>query len=192
MLASGSPRRRDLIQLLGVPVTVEPSRYDEPPAPEQPVDVPAFVSELALCKARETLSRFPRDLVIGADTEVTLDEGGIGRLFGKPRDAADAAKMLRQLAGNTHFVWTGIAVVSAAGEWTASEVTAVEFAPMREHEILRYVATGEPMDKAGGYGAQGLAAPWISGIRGDFHNVVGLPLCRLRLLLQEAGWRHGP
>lgn len=122
-------------------------------------------------------------VVLGADTTVTLD----GHILAKPEDAADAARMLRMLAGRTHRVITGVAVVSAERTEVAAEVTAVRFLDLSEQEIADYVATGEPMDKAGAYGIQGRAARWIPRVEGCYFNVVGLPLALVTTMLRTAG-----
>ena len=118
-------------------------------------------------------------IVIGADTTVTLD----GHILAKPDDAADAARMLRLLSGRTHRVITGVAIASAAGVEVAAEVTGVQFLTLNDEEIAAYVATGEPMDKAGAYGIQGYAAKWIPRIEGCYFNVVGLPLALVSTML---------
>ncbi|HEX8811924.1 MAG TPA: Maf family protein, partial [Terracidiphilus sp.] len=120
-------------------------------------------------------------VVLGADTTVVLD----GEILGKPRDAADAARMLRALSGRTHRVITGVAVVSAERAEVAAEITAVKFADIGDGEIAAYVASGEPMDKAGAYGIQGRAAKWIPRIEGCYFNVVGLPLALVATMLEE-------
>jgi septum formation protein len=119
-------------------------------------------------------------VVLGADTTVTLDN----HILGKPEDGADAARMLRMLSGRSHHVVTGVAVVSANATEVAAEVTAVRFLTMTDEEIAAYVATGEPMDKAGAYGIQGLAARWIPRVEGCYFNVVGLPLALVNTLLE--------
>jgi septum formation protein len=182
ILASASPRRRELLGLLGVPFEVVPSAYEEP-APETHPDPEAHARELALAKAAEVARRHPGRWVLGADTVVWLGE----RLFAKPVDDADAARMLRALAGRTHRVTTGLALLREPGEVHLFHTTTeVAFRPLSEAEIAAYVATGEPLDKAGAYGIQGRGALLISGIRGDYPNVVGLPLTPLLLLLREA------
>jgi septum formation protein len=131
----------------------------------------------------ETVYRQLNDLtvtVLGADTTVTLDN----LILGKPEDAVDAARMLRLLSGRTHRVITGVAVVSAARTEAAAEVTAVKFLTLSDEEIAGYIATGEPMDKAGAYAIQGRAARWIPRIEGDYFNVVGLPLALVSTLLE--------
>ncbi len=209
ILASASPRRRELIALFGLPYEIVPSRYEEPPAPEASIDLAAFVSELAINKAAEVAARTEDGIVIGADTLVAIDEigihsstdGGTGKLFGtplgKPVDATDACRMLRLLSGRAHSVYTGVALIRVTNgkldaPTTAAERTVVHFRELTDAMIEKYVETGEPLDKAGAYGAQGFAAPFIESYEGDFFNVVGLPLCTLGRLLERAGveWGH--
>ena len=139
------------------------------------------VRALALDKARRVAARRPRAVVLGADTVVVLR----GERLGKPRDAAEASAMLKRLHGRTHEVWTGIAVVCGEDQRTAAECTRVSFARMDAGEIEAYVRSGEPLDKAGAYGIQGLAGQFVRKIEGDYFNVVGLPLARLRAVLAE-------
>jgi septum formation protein len=136
---------------------------------------------VALDKARRIAARRPGALVIGADTIVVAR----GIRMGKPDGAAQAADMLRRLQGRTHEVWTGIAVVRGDEARTAAECTRVQFVRMSEADLQGYVATGEPLDKAGAYGIQGLAGQFVRRVEGDYHTVVGLPLARLRQLLEE-------
>jgi septum formation protein len=188
ILASASPRRRELLTQAGFAFEVRPAHIPEDPLPDE--DPVAYVTRLAREKAEavyrdvgasnERASASPQ-VVLGADTTVTLD----GYILEKPRDAADAARMLRLLSGRTHRVITGVAVVSAAGTRAASETTEVEFLPMTDEEIADYIATGEPMDKAGGYAIQGRAARWIPRIVGDYSNVVGLPLALVASMLRQ-------
>jgi septum formation protein len=191
ILASASPRRRELLALLGLPYEVMPSGYEEP-APASPVNMADFVSGLALGKAQDVARRIDSGWIIGADTEVALEDGEMGVPLGKPRDEADARRMVRELAGRWHAVYTGVALVHVENGATVSAVseavrTRVKFRALSEELIAAYVATGEPMDKAGAYGAQGYAAPFIEAFDGDFFNVVGLPLCTLGLMLERAG-----
>ena len=162
---------------------IVPATGEEMPHPELSPD--ALVAELSRCKAAEVAARFSGedDVVIGADTIVVLD----GTVLGKPRDAADAARMLRALSGRAHTVFTGVTVIR--GGRTLSDVarTEVHFRPLTEAEIARYIATGEPMDKAGAYGAQGYASLFVERLEGDFFNVMGLPLCTLGNLLKQMG-----
>jgi septum formation protein len=199
ILASASPRRRELMGLLGLPFEVIPSRYEEPGPPTEPVDLAALVTLLAANKAQEVASRTEAGLVLGADTLVTLDQGDRGVPLGKPIHAEQAHAMLRSLAGNVHCVYTGIALIRTgrqdkpATPLCAAVKTRVRFRELSDRMIADYIATGEPMDKAGAYGAQGYAAPFIESFEGDFFNVVGLPLCAVGRLLEKSGipwWRY--
>jgi septum formation protein len=178
VLASASPRRRELLAQAGYSFEVRPAHIPEEPQPgEEPV---AYVTRLAREKAEAVFRQLLADrdaaagdlAVLGADTTVTLDN----RILGKPEDAADARRMLRLLSGRTHRVITGVALVSVHAAEVAAEVTAVRFLTLSEDQIADYVATGEPMDKAGAYAIQGQAARWIPRIEGCYFNVVGLPL----------------
>ena len=203
ILASASPRRRELLALLGIPFNVVPSAYDEPPGPDAPTSLPDFVTPLAANKAMEVAQRSPDSLVIGADTIVALSQSDVGVPLGKPADAADAERMLRLLSGNVHSVYTGVVLLRTRepgqidAPIAAAVRTRVRFRAMNDRMIADYIATGEVMDKAGAYGAQGYAAPFIESFDGDFFNVVGLPLCTVGRLLEQAGvewWRlrRGP
>ena len=181
ILASGSPRRRELLAMLGVRFAIDPAHGEErPPLGASPQDT---VKALALAKAQETASRHPGAVVIGADTVVELD----GQILGKPTDAADAERMLALLSGREHCVHTGVAIVTDGKTLTGCETTRVRFRPLSGEEIRRYVSGGEPLDKAGAYGYQGGAAIFVEGIVGDYYNVVGLPLCRLESMLKQQG-----
>ena len=192
ILASGSPRRRQMLADLGLAFDVRPVDIDESPLPgEAPTD---YVRRLAIeksaaavgVKASDKAEDEPSDgtWVLAADTIVVLDD----QLMGKPADAADAAHMLRQLSGRTHHVLTSVALRSGPTSCeVAVESTAVRFAPLDEAQIAWYVASGEPMDKAGGYAIQGLCALFIEGIEGNYSNVVGLPLPLTYRLLRQAG-----
>ena len=182
ILASASPRRRELLTQAGFNFRVHPAHIPEDLlAGEDPI---AYVTRLAREKARAVYDQLaaaePRIAVLGADTTVTLDN----HILGKPEDAADAARMLRLLSGRTHRVITGVSLVSAVGVETAAEVTAVQFLTLSDAEIEAYVATGEPMDKAGAYAIQGRAARWIPRIEGCYFNVVGLPIALVATLLE--------
>ncbi len=193
ILASVSPRRRELLSLLGLPFTVIPSSYEEPPAPAHPVDLPAFVTDLARNKAYAVAQQEADALVLGADTLVSLSVEAVGVPLGKPIDAPDACRMLRLLSGATHTVHTGVALYRTLPDGSVSAPlctavrTEVRFRALSEAMIADYVATGESLDKAGAYGAQGYAAPFIESFHGDFYNVVGLPLCEVGHLLEASG-----
>lgn len=178
VLASGSPRRRELLAQMGVTeFEILPAKGEETaPAGMEPA---ALVRRLALQKAEEVFALRPEATVIGADTIVVLD----GEVLGKPGDRADAVSMLSRLSGRSHQVYTGVAVLSGESKVTHAECTQVEFRALTAAEIGAYVDTGEPMDKAGAYGIQGKACVFIRGIRGDYYNVVGLPVCALHEIL---------
>lgn len=178
ILASASPRRRDLLSQIAVKHSVHPADIDESLLPGEVPE--AYVRRLALGKARAVAALHSGHPVLAADTTVVLD----GRILNKPRDRAEAARMLAALAGRTHHVHTGIAVLSAAGEQSHVETTAVTFTDIPSTELEAYLATGDSLDKAGAYGIQGYAARWIAGIEGDFFNVVGLPLVAVLRLLR--------
>jgi septum formation protein len=184
VLASASPRRRELLTQAGYTFVVHPAHIPEDQLPNE--DPVAYVTRLAREKAQavsaEFSSKAPAPLqVLGADTTVTLDE----HILGKPEDSADAARMLRLLSGRTHRVITGIAVVTATSTEAAAESTEVTFTTLSDEEIATYIATGEPIDKAGAYAIQGLAARWIPRIEGCYFNVVGLPIARVSSLLKS-------
>jgi septum formation protein len=193
VLASASPRRRELLAQAGFSFEVHPAHIPEDPYPNE--DPTAYVIRLAREKAEAAYSEItkapasdkrapaPPQVVLGADTTVTLDN----HILGKPEDPADAARMLRLLSGRTHRVITGVAVVTAARTEVASEATIVQFLPLSEEEIATYIATGEPMDKAGAYAIQGRAARWIPRIEGCYFNVVGLPIALVATLLESQG-----
>ena len=178
ILASASPRRKELLGLFGVPFVIRAADIDETMDPDRtPFDEVGRVSRLkALATAREA-----DDLVIAADTIVVC--GGAG--LGKPRDEADAVAMLESLSGRDHQVMTGVTVLRGDKAVTFTEVTDLHFRELTAREIARYVASGEPMDKAGSYGIQGGAALFCTGMTGDYYNVMGLPVCRLGQVLRE-------
>lgn len=179
VLASASPRRVALLRQVGLEFTVvDPGPDRAWPGDAEPRN---GVRALALDKARRVAETRRGFLVIAADTVVVAR----GVRLGKPADEAEAMAMLRRLHGRTHEVWSGLAVVRDAEQRTAAEVTRVRFTKLDESEIRNYVRTREPLDKAGGYGIQGLAAQFVTGIEGDYANVVGLPLARLRRVLRE-------
>ena len=174
VLASQSPRRRALFELIGLTFLVDPAEVAETVPEGMP---PVQVAEtIAREKARATAERHPHAIVVGADTIVVLDE----RILGKPVDAAEARRMLRSLSGRTHEVYTGFAIYLTPENrvLTAVERTRVHFRTLDEDEIRDYVATGQPMDKAGAYGIQDRSAVFVDRIEGCFYNVVGFPLAR--------------
>lgn len=182
VLASASPRRRELLAQAGFSFEVRPAHVNEDPRPDE--DPIAYVVRLARDKAQAVFTELndTEGVVLGADTTVTLDS----HILAKPEDAADAARMLRMLSGRTHRVITGVAVATAKGIEVAAEVTGVRFVTLGDEEIAAYIATGEPMDKAGAYGIQGLAAKWIPRVEGCYFNVVGLPLALVSSMLESA------
>ncbi len=181
ILASASPRRRELLERFGREFIIDPAVAPEnPPVGATPSET---VAALAAAKAREVAARRPGDVVIGADTIVSLD----GVILGKPADAEEASRMLHALSGRAHRVYTGVAVARDGELLTGVEMTRVCFRPLTDAEIDAYIATGEPLDKAGAYGYQGLAGLFVERIEGDYFSVVGLPLCRLGRMLQSLG-----
>jgi septum formation protein len=180
VLASASPRRSELLRNAGISLTVDPAHVPEVPFQlEAPL---VYAQRLARDKALAVLSRHRDDVVLGADTVVVVDE----HLLEKPADPGDAARMLRLLSGRAHQVITGVCAVAAGYERTEAEVTQVWFSLLSDAEIADYVRSGEPMDKAGAYGIQGIASRWIGRIEGCYFNVVGLPVPRVYRLLRAA------
>ena len=178
ILASQSPRRKELLGLFRIPFAVQVADIDETMDPAcPPYDEVARVSRL---KA-EAIPRSDDDVVIAADTIVVCD----GKVLGKPTDESDAFRMLRMLSGKDHQVMTGLTVLRGNSARVCTEVTEIHFRELSDREIENYIRTGEPMDKAGSYGIQGGAALFAEKIVGDYFNVVGLPVCRLGLLLKE-------
>ncbi len=172
ILASASPRRKELLGLFGIPFTIRVADIDETMDPAKlPFDE---VGRVSRAKAL-AVPRDPGDIVIAADTIVVCE----GRVLGKPRDEAEAAAMLRLLSGRDHQVMTGCTVLTEERCETFTEVTDLHFHSLGEREIVRYIASGEPMDKAGAYGIQGGAALFCEKMSGDYYNVMGLPVCRL-------------
>ena len=185
ILASASPRRRELLEQGGIPFTVIPSQAEEKITTEQPGQA---VEELSYVKCSDIYEKSLGDvLVIGADTVVASE----GKILGKPSSQKDAVKMLQSLQGREHEVYTGVTIMAREGnenrKKTFHEKTKVVFYPMSDEEIRSYVNTGEPMDKAGAYGIQGKSAVFIKEISGDYNNVVGLPLARLYQELKNMG-----
>jgi septum formation protein len=180
ILASASPRRRELLRNAGIAFEVQPADVAEVPLPGELAQ--ALAERLAREKAMAIARSRPTDVVLGADTVVVVD----GEILGKPADAADAARMLRLLSGREHQVITGVCLVVNGQCSVASETTSVTMSEISEKEIAEYVATGEPMDKAGAYAIQGIASRWIPRIEGDYSNVVGLPVALVWRMLQQA------
>jgi septum formation protein len=195
VLASASPRRQELLRSAGIAITVQPTNI-----PEVPLDGEApraFAERLAREKAWAIFKQRPSEFVLGADTIVVVDK----QILGKPKDAADAARMLRLLCGRSHQVTTGVCLMgpkptsaesqNAKSETSLgdvrSETTVVHMSPLSDEEIQAYIATGEPMDKAGAYAIQGMAARFIPRIEGDYANVVGLPVALVYRMLKDCG-----
>lgn len=193
ILASASPRRQELLRAAGIAITVQPTNIPEVPLDGEAAKV--FAERLAREKAWAIFKQRPTDFVLGADTVVVVEK----EILGKPRNPADAERMLRLLSGRTHQVITGVCVMgpktttpsdskteNELGD-TRSETTLVTVNPLTDDEIRAYIATGEPMDKAGGYAIQGMASRWIPRIEGDYSNVVGLPVALVYRMLKEIG-----
>lgn len=188
VLASQSPRRRELLSLIGVPHTVRPADIDESVHPnESPVP---HAERLARSKASVVAESEPDAVVIGSDTIVVIDE----QILGKPRNRDHAMEMLRTLSGRTHTVVTAVAVAHGSRLVSAVEQVVVTFRPLTDVAISDYISTGEPMDKAGAYGIQGYGATIVERIDGDYFSVMGLPLGKLMVLCAELGvsYRFGP
>lgn len=187
VLASASPRRQELLRNAGISFLVQPADVDETPLAGE--SARACAERLAGEKALKVWRDRPQDMVLGADTVVVVD----GEILGKPVDSQDAARMLRMLSGREHLVITGVCVAGVRGQGseaseavTDSETTRVTMSPISEDEIREYVASGEPMDKAGAYAIQGIASRWIPRIEGDYSNVVGLPVALVYRLLRKS------
>ncbi len=178
ILASASPRRKELMALYGVPFTVRVADIDETMDPQA-----AAFDEVARLSREKALAvpRQPEDIVVAADTIVVLGN----RVLGKPKTPAEATAMLQSLSGRDHQVMTGFTVLRGDVAVTHTEVTDLHFRELSPGEIARYVASGEPMDKAGAYGIQGGAALFCTHMQGDYYNVMGLPVCRLGLVLKQ-------
>jgi septum formation protein len=189
VLASASPRRQELLRNAGIPFTVQPADIVETPLTNE--SPKACAERLAREKALAVFKIRPQDYILGADTIVVVDDA----ILGKPRDRDDAVRMLRLLSGRTHVVITGVCLVepAASGQESvagnsiqiASETTLVTMHEISDDEIRNYVATGEPMDKAGAYAIQGIASRWIPRIEGDYSNVVGLPVALVYGILRQ-------
>ena len=186
ILASASPRRQELLSQVGIPFVVDPSNAEETIQPDW--SVAEIAQRLAERKAFDVAGRHPEaDVVIGADTVVVLDSEPLG----KPVDEADAIHMLSKLSGRMHEVYTGYALVAPklSRSVAGATCTQVRFRVLDEGEIARYVASKEPMDKAGAYAIQGLASLFVERIEGDYFNIVGLPIAQVNLALRQLGWR---
>ncbi len=185
ILASGSPRRSEMLRNIDIDFTVIKSDADESDVNPDGIPVSMYVQELALLKATEVYGRVAAEnaLIIGADTVVSID----GEILGKPADEADAFRMLKSLSGRTHQVYTGICVIRSDDGYSVceSECTDVTFGELSDDEIYEYIHTNEPFDKAGGYGIQGKGSLLIRKISGDYFNVVGLPVRKLVKLMKE-------
>jgi septum formation protein len=185
VLASASPRRADLLRAAGIDFDVRPAGVDESiragEAPEH------YACRVAFAKARAVSERIPGHLVLGADTIVVVD----GQILGKPSNANDAGRMLRILSGRSHQVMTAVALLGATSsgsvDETCIETTTVEFAPLSDGQIAWYVASGEPLDKAGAYAVQGLASRFVTRVEGSYSNVVGLPVSLVYVMCKRAG-----
>jgi|HubBroStandDraft_6_1064221.scaffolds.fasta_scaffold98407_3 septum formation protein len=187
VLASASPRREELLRNAGIPFVVQPT--DIPEVAEAGEAPRAFAERMARQKALTVFRQRPHDLVLGADTIVVVDT----EILGKPRDNADAARMLRLLAGRRHEVTTGVCLVgqqlgsAISFQDVRSETTTVTMDALGDEDIRAYISTREPMDKAGAYAIQGGASRWVSRIEGDYFNVVGLPVSLVHKMLREHG-----
>jgi septum formation protein len=184
ILASASPRRAELLKQIGVEFELAPSQVEERPHPDEaPTD---YITRIARAKVIAVAREREAGLVIGADTVVVLD----GRMIGKPEDEADAQRLLRQLSGRWHAVMTGVALYDAETRQEVAdyEKTLVKFAQLSDREIEWYVNTGEPMDKAGAYGIQGLGGLFVDEIAGNYYNVVGLPIPLIYRLARRLGY----
>lgn len=183
VLASGSPRRQELLHEAGIEFQISPPNISEDRNPgETPL---SYALRLSQEKAETVARRFPQDVVLGADTIVVVE----GQILGKPQDARDAARMLGLLSGRRHQVTTAVSVIAPGRRPdTRSLTTHVDFRVLQEDEIQRYIASGEPMDKAGAYAIQGGAAPWVIHLEGDYSNVVGLPLPLVTEMLHTCGF----
>jgi septum formation protein len=181
VLASQSPRRKEILAQAGIPFTVRVPAIEEVPSDGEAPE--AYVERLAREKAA-AVPASPDEWVLAADTTVVAD----GHILEKPHSAADAARMLRFLSGREHVVLTGVCLRHSGREWAGVESTAVRFSALAEADVEAYAGSGEPMDKAGGYAIQGLASKYIERIDGCYYNVVGLPVSRVYRMLRAAGY----
>lgn len=186
ILASGSPRRKELLELIGAEFTIITSKKEEVITGTDPAEV---VRELSKMKAEDVAENVKGPAVIlGADTVVAYD----GQILGKPKDKADAIRMITSFAGDDHYVYTGVCIIKKEADGSVKNIsfaegTRVTVYPMTAQEIEAYVESGEPMDKAGAYAIQGLFAPYIKGIEGDYYNIVGFPIAGIYQRLKEEG-----
>lgn len=184
VLASASPRRQELLRNAGISFVIHPANVPEVPLTDETPH--SFAERLAREKALAVRQQRPGDVVLGADTVVLVD----GQILGKPCDQEDAGRMLRLLSGRTHRVITGVCLAGPVANSfvdVRSETTLVTMDSLSDQDIRSYIATGEPMDKAGAYAIQGIASRWISRIEGDYFNVVGLPVALVHRMLKEHG-----
>ena len=186
ILASGSPRRKELLELIGVEFKIITSNKEEVITSTNPEEV---VKELSMMKAEDVAAGVEGPaIILGADTVVAHG----GRILGKPKDPKDAINMIRSFAGDDHYVYTGVCIIRKEADGSIKRIsfaegTKVTVYPMTEEEIEQYVATNEPMDKAGAYAIQGLFAPYIKGIEGDYYNIVGFPIAGIYQRLKAEG-----
>ena len=186
ILASGSPRRKELLELIGVEFKIITSNKEEVITSTNPEEV---VKELSMMKAEDVAEGVTGPaIILGADTVVAHG----GRILGKPKDKEDAFRMIRSFAGEDHYVYTGVCIIKKEADGSVKKIsfaegTKVTVYPMSDKEIERYVASGEPMDKAGAYAIQGLFAPYIKGIEGDYYNIVGFPIAGIYQRLKNEG-----
>lgn len=184
ILASQSPRRRELLERMGISeFEVIPAKAEESALLTHTLTPDQLVEELSRRKCAEVSAAHPDALVIAADTMVAVNN----RVLGKPHSEKDAARMLAALSGRLHMVYTGVTVAQGVKSITEHEMTFVRFCTLSQADIIRYIATGEPMDKAGAYGIQGYGSVLVEGISGDYYNVMGLPVCRVARLLARFG-----
>jgi septum formation protein len=183
ILASSSPRRKQILEQVGLKFTVEVSDYEENPIPGMSPSV--FVETLSLGKAKAVAKNHNDAIIIGADTIVVLDN----QILGKPKTKEDAMQMLKKLSGNTHAVFTGFTIIDTANKKTITNhvETKIRFKKLSKEEIAAYIETGEPMDKAGAYGVQDRGALFVEHIEGDYSSVMGLPILKIFEILKEFG-----
>lgn len=183
ILASISPRRKELLESVGFKFNLKKPIFDEDTIDASKMKVDEYVLHLAESKSKSVFSNFTNDIVIAADTIVVLGHD----IIGKPKDEADAMNILRRLSGKTHQVYTGVYITSNDQEVGFVEVANVTFKAMSDEDILAYIATREPMDKAGAYGIQGFGSQYVESYDGDFHTIMGLPLKKVISVLKGFG-----